>query len=176
MFSPLPAWDGMHPLVVHFPIALLLTAPIFVILGMAIREGRVWSMGALLLMVLGTVGILVAMSTGEAAEEVVQVGGGAEATLERHEELAELARNLFIGLTLVFGAIVCGPKLLRERWTRTVSIVVQCVFLVAYLGSAAVLANAAHEGGRLVHEFGIHASRPSPGAEAPLDALTGDGD
>ncbi len=34
-FPPFPSWDGLHPLIVHFPIALLLVAPLFVVLGLA---------------------------------------------------------------------------------------------------------------------------------------------
>ena len=32
-FPPIPSWDGLHPLIVHFPIALLLVAPLLVVLG-----------------------------------------------------------------------------------------------------------------------------------------------
>ena len=31
---PIPGWYELHPLVVHFPIALLLIAPLFVLLGL----------------------------------------------------------------------------------------------------------------------------------------------
>ncbi len=51
MFLPsLPGWDGLHPLVVHFPIALLLVAPVFVVLGLVLpRAGRGFLVGALVL-------------------------------------------------------------------------------------------------------------------------------
>ncbi len=37
---PLPTWDGIHPLVVHFPIALLLVAPLLVLLAAALAPAR----------------------------------------------------------------------------------------------------------------------------------------
>src|SRR5450759_3598419 len=65
---PLPTWDGLHPLVTHFPIALLLVAPLFVVLGLFRRpSARAFLLAALLLMVLGTTAIFVAVPTGEAA-------------------------------------------------------------------------------------------------------------
>ncbi len=30
----IPQWDALHPLIVHFPVALLLTAPLFIVLGL----------------------------------------------------------------------------------------------------------------------------------------------
>ena len=32
-FPAIPSWDALHPLIIHFPIALLLIAPIFIIVG-----------------------------------------------------------------------------------------------------------------------------------------------
>ncbi len=29
-----PPWEGMHPLVVHFPIALLMVSPILILIGL----------------------------------------------------------------------------------------------------------------------------------------------
>lgn len=34
-FPPLPSWQAIHPLVVHFPSALPLIAPLFIETGLA---------------------------------------------------------------------------------------------------------------------------------------------
>ncbi len=42
MFPPLPTdWSGFHPLVIHFPIALLLVAPVLVVVAMVARNNSV---------------------------------------------------------------------------------------------------------------------------------------
>ena len=54
---PIPSWTELHPLVIHFPIALLLVAPLFIIIGMIVnpQKGRPFLIAALILMLLGTV-------------------------------------------------------------------------------------------------------------------------
>ena len=32
-FPPFPLWDSLHPLIIHFPIALLLVCPLFILIG-----------------------------------------------------------------------------------------------------------------------------------------------
>ena len=32
-FPPLPTWDSLHPLIIHFPIALLLLCPLFILIS-----------------------------------------------------------------------------------------------------------------------------------------------
>jgi uncharacterized membrane protein len=158
------SWDGLHPLVVHFPIALLLVAPVFIVLGIALRErGRPMLASSLILMVLGTVALFVAVSTGEAAGEFAERLPTAESLVERHEELAETARTLFAALTLIFAAWLVIPVLLKRDVGGMLTTSVNIAFLVAYLAASAVLVNAAHEGGRLVHEFGLH-SHSTPAA------------
>ena len=53
---PIPAWTELHPLVIHFPIALLLVAPLFIVAGIIVnpQKGRPFLVVALSLMVLGT--------------------------------------------------------------------------------------------------------------------------
>ena len=88
---PLPSWEAIHPLVVHFPIAQLLVAPLFIVIGLLRRSDRSFQfmLVALILMALGTVGTFVATSSGEAAGELAENIPQAKAVLEHHQDLAE---------------------------------------------------------------------------------------
>lgn len=161
LLPPLPTWDSLHPLVIHFPIALLMTAPIFVVLGLAIpRIGKWFHWSALLLMVLGTVGAWVAVATGEAAGELAQRTPAISEVLERHEELAEMTRTFFTILTLGFAAFLIVPLVRKKDFSCKVSMAVVLPFLLLYGGAMLSLVNTAHNGGLLVHEYGVHAMLP----------------
>lgn len=171
MFPPVPSWDAMHPLVVHFPIALLLVAPVFVVMAAVWRRYELpLGVSALTLMVLGVIGAFVAVATGEAGEGAVRTAA-AEAALERHEELAEIVEATFATLAGAFAVIVFAPPVLR-RWRHlppaprlagAVRAAVYFVFLVVYAIGCLILASAAHEGGRLVHELGVRAGMQTSG-------------
>ncbi|HWP02965.1 MAG TPA: DUF2231 domain-containing protein [Gemmatimonadaceae bacterium] len=155
---PVPPWEGLHPLVIHFPIALLFIVPLFVLFGMfAPRHAPAWRLAGLLTLALGTVAAFVATATGEASAEIAERTAAAHAVLERHEEMGEFVRNLFAGLTVVYAALIVVTQVVRAKWMPAASLWGASVFLLVYLGSLVALANAAHEGGRLVHEFGVRA-------------------
>lgn len=158
-FPPIPAWDALHPLVVHFPIALLLVAPLFILIGALLRpeKGRVYLVSALLLMALGTGAIFVALETGEAAAKLAERTPEINAVLERHEQLAEATRVGFAVLSVIFAAILLLPRLLRRSSPWLVSRALPLIFLVLYGAGMLLLVNTAHNGGRLVHEFGVRA-------------------
>lgn len=80
---------------------------------------------------------------------------GADAVLDQHEDLAELARNAFLGLSVVIVLVSVTVWRLGDRLPRPLVSWACALYLVAHLLGVAVLANAAHEGGRLVHEFGV---------------------
>lgn len=158
MLPPIPAWDAMHPIIVHFPIALLLIAPLLILLGLIFYgQNRTFMISAFVLMALGTIAAVVAVATGSAAGELAERVANVESVLENHEELAETTRNIFLALTVIFGAIVFVPMVLKKDFGRKVTIPLTLAFLLFYAGGAVVLMNAAHEGGRLVHEFGVRA-------------------
>lgn len=172
MLPPLPSWDGLHPLVIHFPIALLLVAPILVLLGLAVpKHWTGFTVAALVLMALGTVGASVAVSTGEAGAGLVERTEAISEVLEQHEDLAETTRTVFIVLTIIFTAIVLGPIALRSTLKPAVNVALNAAFLLLYAFGALLLANTAHEGGRLVHEYGVQAltAQGSSGLTAYLD-------
>jgi uncharacterized membrane protein len=161
MLPPWPGWDALHPLVIHFPIALLLVAPIFVALA-ALRPGRgtPFAISALVLLVLGTTAAFVAVETGEAAAEVATRSEAINVALERHATLAEVARNLFAGLTALYAIILVAPRLLASLKKPAYVAVMHLVFLALLLAGDLVLANVAHRGGLLVHKYGVHAMLP----------------
>jgi uncharacterized membrane protein len=152
---PLPDWGGLHPLIVHFPIALLLVAPLFVLLGFLPRAGGGFRMAALVLLILGTAGAYVAVETGEASAQVVSFDEAAAETLNHHADLAETARLLFTILTVAYATILALPllvrKLLKKTLPRPVPPVLTILVLVYSGLCASVLANAAHLGGKLVY-------------------------
>lgn len=171
---PTPSWDGLHPLIVHFPIGLLMAAPVLLVLGMIFRDGRrLFSIAALVVMLMGTAAVYVAVETGEAAAELAERTPQVSVVLEHHQGLAETTRTLFTILTVVFAAILFGPALLKKQLRRSVFVLVNVVFLIVYAAAAVYVADTGHNGGRLVHELGVRAMMaPSP---APPAAAEHDG-
>lgn len=164
--TPIPPWNGLHPLIVHFPIALLMVAPILIVVALLAKQERAFLTSALIVMALGTAGAWLAVATGEAAGHLAEGIPGAEPLLERHEEMAESARTVFTVLTLVFAALIAVPWALKREPPRAVRLGSYGGLLAVYAGALLFLANTAHQGARLVHEKGVHAL-VVPGASGP---------
>lgn len=157
MLPPIPSWEGLHPLLVHFPIALLLVVPVFLVGGLMFKKLRAGAaIAALVLMLMGTTGAFLSVATGEAAGELAERNVAVNEALEEHEELAEDSQWVFAGLTAVFAVLVIVPRFLKRPLPAGLVVGGHVVFLVVYLGGTVLLANTAHAGGRLVHEFGVH--------------------
>ncbi len=167
---PLPPWDELHPLVIHFPIVLLLIAPLFILIGAAVtpQRARPYLFSALFLMVLGTVAVWFAVATGEATADLVERNPQVIAALERHESLADSTRIVFTVATVVFAIVVFAPMLGRREAARLFSTVVPLIFALLYGGAALLLVNTAHQGGRLVHELGSSPPTVALDGNAPV--------
>ena len=172
-FPPIPSWDALHPLVIHFPIALLLVVPFLIVVGALVppERGRAILYVALALMIAGTLGTFLAVATGEAAGRIAERTPQIDAILEHHEQLAEATRVAFSVLTVVFAAILLIPVILKKTSNRLVSTALPLAFLVLYGAGILLLTNTAHNGGRLVHEFGVRAAvKPSPAPAGEQEA------
>lgn len=169
---PLLPWDAAHPAVVHFPIALLLAAPIFILLPVLWRsQARGLSLVALLIILLGTAGAVVAISTGEAAEELAEGTGSIDRVLHQHEDAAEAARNYFFAVTLAYAALWAAPLAFRKKFKPAWFVAGSIVIALGCVPGLLILANTAHLGGRLVHELGVRALMPpTVEADAPPPA------
>lgn len=171
MFSipSFPPWDALHPLVVHFPIALLLIAPLFVALGLFLPKAKAKHtiFAGFALVVIGTAFLFVTTETGDAAADQVHKSPVVSSLLHEHEELAETTEIAFGTLLALLAALIFGPRLLKRELTIRTSRIGLSVFLLAYIGGALLLVNTAHAGGRLVHEFGVTARNTrAPSASA----------
>ena len=160
LLSALPNWNALHPLVVHFPVALLLVAPLFVLIGaLWPRRTNLAFLGcALILMSLGTAGTFVAQSTGEAASRATVQAPALAALIEQHEDLAEATGWVFLSLTTIFAVMLYGLVLVQKRGQPAIARYLPVIYLVLYMAGAVLLIQTAHRGGQLVHQFGVHAT------------------
>jgi uncharacterized membrane protein len=136
---------NIHPLFVHFPIALLSTAVLFDFIGIIFKKDSFKSAGWWCLL-FGTAGIAATITTGLFAEQSAILWGDSKAIFEKHETLGYIAGGLFASL-LVWRII--GKTVLP----KTKGLLV----LYFIIGAAAVgtMFSGAHLGGRMVYEFGV---------------------
>jgi uncharacterized membrane protein len=157
-FPSIPGWDGIHPALVHFPIALLFVAPLLLIVSLGSRKAwRTWAGAALLVMGVGTFVAWLAVGSGHAAGQLVDKTPALERAIVRHEALGVMTRNFFTLLTVLFAGLMLLPSMIKKPLPVALRVSLHTVFLLLYVGCIGLLANTANQGGRLVHEFGVRA-------------------
>lgn len=158
MMPPIPAWEHIHPLIVHMPLGVLLVAPLLIIAaGVSNKSRMALGIAAMIVIGFGTLGTILATASGEAASDAVSIPAGAVKVLEEHEELAEMARNVFLMLAVVYATLLGVTALWKDKVKRALWIGGHVVYLALLSGGLMLLANVGHEGGRLVHQYGVRA-------------------
>lgn len=142
----------LHPLMVHFPLVLLLLGAGVAVLYAAL--GRpVWRLAALGLFALGAAGAFAAHQTGEAMEHEMEGEPIVDAVLPAHERMAEYTLWSAILATLAYGGLTAVA---RRRTTegriqpRPEPLAWRLGALVPALAAAALVAWTAHLGGIMV--------------------------
>lgn len=154
ILPPIPGPEGLHPIVVHLPIGVLSVVPLLLLLGFSRKPfASGVRIAALLLMLAGTAGTFAAGKTGEMAEGRAEAVPAAKEVFHRHEEMAERTQLAFTGLSGAYLLLLAVPRLFKRDAPRFFGV----LFLVLYVGGLLLLARTGHEGGRLVHEFGVRA-------------------
>ena len=149
----LPDWaPNIHPLLVHFPIALLCAAAAVDVVGWAFRRNRQLRQLATLLYVLGTGGAIVAYVTGRAASQTIWLPGMAQAVLRQHWDWA-LRTVWFFAMATVVRLVLLRPSR-REPGAALVA-----VFVLVGLVGIGLLLETGDRGGRLVYQHGVGTTR-----------------
>lgn len=146
--------ETWHPLSVHFPIALLITAFLFKTIALKNKK-EVWHQGGSILLYAGTVGAWIAIYTGLMADEAVTRTLCDPTVLEDHENSANIMAWLFSAaaiLDLIYWTCILP---LKRMWFKIL------VFILLLTGTGFLL-RVGHLGASLVYQQGAGVYKPSP--------------
>ena len=133
--------QNIHPLVVHFPIALLMSAALFYALALVFRKDTLTAT-AFSLLILGALSACVAAGTGLYAEEGVMVSFSVrEHLLDVHERFMLATTGLSIILTI--WAVIARPLPKKRR----------AIFILLFVVLLAVMTWGADYGARMVYDY-----------------------
>lgn len=139
--------DFLHPMIVHFPIALLLVGFFSEILGLILKKDF-FTKAAFYLLILGTLGVVAAYISGNIAGAGIAETGALKNALETHEEAAQLSLWLITAAAIVRIAFVFWKKY---------SGVYKWISLVLFLLGVLSIIRTGYYGGELVfkHAAGV---------------------
>jgi uncharacterized membrane protein len=163
-FTALP---NLHPALVHFPVALLMTALGFDAMCLVVRRQPWLDWAATSLYALGTLASIATYLSGrQAANSIPGLRGQVEIAVWDHGDSALLMVAAFV--------LVTGVRLTvswRERTAGRVRITaLRIVGLAAALAAQGLLFWTADQGGALVYRHGVAVARPE--SDAPLSTAT----
>jgi len=151
--SPLPDWaPNVHPLIVHFPIGLLLAATALDTAAWVFRCNQSLRLVATVLYVVGTITLFAAYFTGRNAADTVWLAGMTHAAIKAHWDMAFLAVWFFTAMTVVRVALLW--------WLRPDPrpAAIGALALAGFLG-VVLIVETGDRGGRLVYEHAVGVAR-----------------
>ena len=152
---PIPEWSSLHPLIVHFPIALLLLLPLLLIAAAMSRKATNHALlvAAFALMVLATGFLYVTYFAGDAMAAASEGGTTVPAVIKHHCSLAGYTVSAFTLATTLFAVALLIRRVLRLEDMRDLTPWIPISFLVFYALGVFWLILTAHQGATLAHEL-----------------------
>lgn len=134
--------NHLHPMIVHFPIALLIVGFIADAAGIIFKK-EFYSKAGFYLLILGTLGVVAAYFSGNFAGEGVTESGALGKALDVHKEAAELSLWLMTGVAVIRIALV-----LLKKYTG----VYKWAAFVLFFAGVLSIARTGYYGGELVYK------------------------
>lgn len=133
--------QNIHPLVVHFPIALLLgAAALYFAAALLTSQSLTWA--ALWMLILGALGAVAAAASGWYAQGGVMIAPTVrEALLSHHLHL--MVPVTVASIVLAVWAAMARPMPGRARWLFLLALAVTCIVMI----------RGADYGGRMVYDY-----------------------
>ncbi len=144
--------EVFHPLSVHFPIVLLLMATLFKLVGLWSSK-LTWDHGGRLMLLLGVIGVWIAIYTGNLADGIVSRKLCDPTVLKEHENFAYTTAWIFTA-ALVIEVLMYYVELLKTR-------IVSVILVVLMLGGTGTLMYVGHLGAELVYQQAAGVNIPS---------------
>jgi len=148
--------ETWHPLIVHFPIVLLLVSTAFKLLFI-IDKRETWDHGGSLLLYAGAIAAWVAVYTGSLADAVVVRGLCDPVVLETHENMGYLLSTLFTAASVL--------DMLWRFIPRLKIVTIQIIIVIIMVSGTAVLSYTGHLGASLVYQQAAGVYIPSDNCE-----------
>lgn len=146
----LPDWaPNIHPMIVHFPLVLLIFAALFDVAGLILKKFTWLEKSALLLYLLGTIAAGVAFLSGRAASDGLDIPSKVISAVNNHADWAEITLWFFIIYTIVRLSFAFGFKLIPFA-----KIIVFPLVLIGLTGIY-FLYNTGDRGAKLVFGYGL---------------------
>jgi uncharacterized membrane protein len=143
----IPSWaPNFHPLVIHFPIVLVMTAAVVDVVDVAFERSPWLKAATTTLYVMGAVSLVVAFVTGTQAQATVLVPGMAYPVLKDHRQWALV--------TMAYCIVIASLRLVMLRGESGRSRRRRVALLGIGLVSVVLIQQTAERGARLVYEFG----------------------
>ncbi len=137
----------LHPMLVHFPVALVVFAGILAVVAWIWNKPRLHQIARVNL-IIGTLCAILTMISGLAAEGDVFTIDPQHDVLERHELLAMISLVLLVVLSV-------WAIWKRKDWALKVPTIFTIVLLIAHLA----VVGTAFYGGKLVYNYGVGVDR-----------------
>ena len=143
----IPSWaPNFHPLVIHFPIVLVMTAAVVDLVDVAFERSPWLRAATTTLYITSAVSLIVAYLTGTQAGSTVLVPGMAYPVLTAHRQWALV--------TMTYCIVVAALRLILLRGNSARSRRRRVMLLGIGLVSVVLIQQTAERGARLVYEFG----------------------